>query len=59
MRGPLSGARRPGFAIHGCGARSPNPWIGGGALPKMRLVPPRSAAEIRDFSLKRDPSTAP
>eukprot|EP00959_Pyramimonas_sp_CCMP1952_P013321 280978-Pyramimonas_sp.AAC.1 len=32
--------------MHGFGARSPNPWIGGGALPKMRPVPPRSAASL-------------
>eukprot|EP00959_Pyramimonas_sp_CCMP1952_P085538 1789516-Pyramimonas_sp.AAC.1 len=51
-----SGAREHGLAIHGFGALSPNPWIGGGALPEMRPVPPPSAAEIRDFPWKRDPS---
>ena len=52
----LSAARKHGLAIHGFGARSPNPWIGGGALPKGRPVPPRSPEKISDFRWKRDPS---
>eukprot|EP00959_Pyramimonas_sp_CCMP1952_P250857 5243385-Pyramimonas_sp.AAC.1 len=45
--------------MHGFGARSPNPWIGGGALSKMRPVPPRSAAEIRDFPKETGPFANP
>eukprot|EP00959_Pyramimonas_sp_CCMP1952_P284273 5942359-Pyramimonas_sp.AAC.1 len=35
--------------------RSPDPSIGGGALPKMKPLPPPSAAEIRNFPWTRDP----